>query len=51
LSKQFEVKKLDDIIALIALYRPGPMELIPEYVKAKKGITRSNICSRCSKIE
>jgi DNA polymerase-3 subunit alpha len=39
LSKQFEVKKLDDIIALIALYRPGPMELIPEYVKAKKGIT------------
>ena len=39
LSKQFEVKKLDDIIALIALYRPGPMELIPEYVKEKKGIT------------
>jgi len=39
LSKQFEVNKLDDIIALIALYRPGPMELIPEYVKAKKGIT------------
>src|ERR1700730_5483231 len=39
LSKQFDVRKLDDIIALIALYRPGPMELIPEYVKAKKGIT------------
>src|SRR5713226_6268088 len=39
LSKQLDVKKLDDIIALIALYRPGPMEPIPEYVKAKKGIT------------
>ena len=39
LSKQLDVKKLDDIIALIALYRPGPMELIPEYVKAKRGIT------------
>src|SRR5436189_911347 len=39
LSKQFDVRKLDDIIALIALYRPRPMELIPEYVKAKKGIT------------
>src|SRR5438105_8320155 len=39
LSKQFDVKKLDDIIALIALYRPGPMELIPEYVRAKKGVT------------
>jgi DNA polymerase III subunit alpha len=37
LSKQFDVQKLDDIIALIALYRPGPMELIPEFVKAKKG--------------
>src|SRR5438045_4009613 len=39
LSKQFEVKKLDDIVALIALFRPGPMELIPEYVKAKNGVT------------
>src|SRR5437660_1469542 len=39
LSKQFNVCKLDDIIALIALYRPGPMELIPEFVKAKKGLT------------
>ena len=39
LSKQLDVKKLDDIIALIALFRPGPMELIPEYVKAKKGVT------------
>ncbi|MEY2530993.1 MAG: polymerase subunit alpha [Verrucomicrobiota bacterium] len=37
LSRQFDVQKLDDIIALIALYRPGPMELIPEFVKAKKG--------------
>lgn len=37
LSKQLDVQKLDDIIALIALYRPGPMELIPEFVKAKKG--------------
>jgi DNA polymerase-3 subunit alpha len=39
LSKQFDVRKIDDIIALIALYRPGPMELIPEYVRAKKGTT------------
>ncbi len=37
LSKQIDVQKLDDIMALIALYRPGPMELIPEFVKAKKG--------------
>ena len=39
-SKQFDVQKLDDIIALIALYRPGPMELIGDYIKRKKGLTR-----------
>src|SRR5437867_11868408 len=39
LSKQLDVKKVEDIISLIALYRPGPMELIPEYVKRKKDIT------------
>jgi len=39
-SKQFEVRKLDDIIALIALYRPGPMELIGDYIKRKKGLTK-----------
>ena len=36
-AKQFDVQKLDDIIALIALYRPGPMELIGDYIKRKKG--------------
>ena len=39
-SKQFEVQKIDDIIALIALYRPGPMELIGDYIKRKKGLTK-----------
>jgi DNA polymerase-3 subunit alpha len=28
---------LDDIVALVALYRPGPMELIPQYVGIKHG--------------
>src|SRR5207249_4008948 len=28
-----------DLSDYIPLYRPGPMELIPEYVKAKKGVT------------
>lgn len=26
---------LEDIIAMVALYRPGPMELIPRYIKRK----------------
>jgi len=28
---------LEDIIALVALFRPGPMEFIPEYVACKHG--------------
>jgi DNA polymerase-3 subunit alpha len=40
LAKQFDVQKIDDIIALIALFRPGPMELIPDYIKRKKGATK-----------
>lgn len=28
---------LDDIIAIVALYRPGPMELIPQYIAIKHG--------------
>jgi DNA polymerase-3 subunit alpha len=39
-AKQFDVQKIDDIIALIALYRPGPMDLIGDYIKRKKGITK-----------
>jgi DNA polymerase-3 subunit alpha len=40
LCKQFEIDRIDDIVALIALYRPGPMELIPDYIKRKKGLTK-----------
>lgn len=35
--KEMKPSELEDIIALIALYRPGPMELIPEYVARKHG--------------
>jgi DNA polymerase-3 subunit alpha len=37
LCKQFGVDSIEDIIALIALYRPGPMDLIPEFIDRKKG--------------
>src|SRR3984893_2212129 len=39
-ARQFEVSGINDIIALIALYRPGPMELIGDYIKRKKGLTK-----------
>ncbi len=29
--------KFEDLIAIIALYRPGPMELIPEFIGRKQG--------------
>ena len=29
--------QFDDIVALVALYRPGPMELIPTYIAVKHG--------------
>jgi len=32
---------LDDIIALVALYRPGPMELIPRFISNKFGRTKA----------
>ena len=36
--KQMKPNKLDDIIALVALYRPGPMNNIPIYNDCKNGI-------------
>lgn len=35
LCRQFKIASIDEIIALIALYRPGPMDLIPDYVRGK----------------
>ncbi|HEV2685643.1 MAG TPA: DNA polymerase III subunit alpha, partial [Actinomycetota bacterium] len=32
--------RLEDLIALNALYRPGPMDLIPEFIDRKHGRTR-----------
>jgi len=34
---ELKPSNIDDIIALVALYRPGPMELIPQYIGAKHG--------------
>ncbi len=37
LLKRARPDRLEDLIALNALYRPGPMDLIPEYVDRKQG--------------
>ncbi|KKS15363.1 MAG: polymerase III alpha subunit protein [Parcubacteria group bacterium GW2011_GWB1_41_6] len=36
--KQLKPTDIEDIIAMVALYRPGPMELIPVYIKRKHGL-------------
>ncbi len=36
--KQMKPNKFDDIIALVALYRPGPMSNIPVYNDCKNGV-------------
>lgn len=35
LCRQFSISSIDEIVALVALYRPGPMDLIPDYIKGK----------------
>jgi DNA polymerase-3 subunit alpha len=37
LCRKFQISSLEHITALIALYRPGPMELIPEFIKRRHG--------------
>jgi DNA polymerase-3 subunit alpha len=37
LVKQAQPSRFEDIVALVALYRPGPMELIPDYNARKSG--------------
>ena len=36
LCRQIGLSSIDEIVALIALYRPGPMEWIPDYINGKK---------------
>lgn len=35
--KELKPTEFEDIIAMVALYRPGPMEWIPEYIAGKHG--------------
>src|SRR5690606_21837993 len=35
--KKLKPDRFEDVIAMVALYRPGPMENIPAYIRRKKG--------------
>lgn len=34
--KDLKPTKIEDLMAMVALYRPGPMQVIPEYIERKK---------------
>ena len=38
--RQMKPNRFDDIIALVALYRPGPMSNIPIYNECKNGLRK-----------
>lgn len=38
--KELKPTELEDIIAMVALYRPGPIELIPSFIRRKQGHER-----------
>ena len=37
LCKKFKIASIEHITALISLYRPGPMDLIPDFIKRRHG--------------
>ena len=47
LCKKFQITSVEHITALVALYRPGPMDLIPEFIKRRHGEVKSNMSIRC----
>ncbi|HUP97307.1 MAG TPA: DNA polymerase III subunit alpha [Usitatibacter sp.] len=40
LLKKLKPDRFEDVIALVALYRPGPMDLIPDFIERKHGRQR-----------
>ncbi len=47
--KELKPENLEDVIAGISLYRPGPMDFIPKYLKGKND--RSSITYDCPQLE
>jgi len=42
---QLKPRTIDDIIAAIALYRPGPMDSIPKYIESKQDPSKIHYCT------
>ncbi|RJP17882.1 MAG: DNA polymerase III subunit alpha [Candidatus Abyssobacteria bacterium SURF_5] len=37
LARKVGINSFDDLVALVALFRPGPMTMLPDYIKRKHG--------------
>ncbi|MGD9782277.1 MAG: DNA polymerase III subunit alpha [Kiritimatiellia bacterium] len=37
LLRQLRINKIEELIAMVALYRPGPMAMIPQFIERKHG--------------
>jgi DNA polymerase-3 subunit alpha len=46
LIKRARPDRFEDVIALVALFRPGPMELIPDFIARKRGEQRVEYLDR-----
>ncbi|MGH8650011.1 MAG: DNA polymerase III subunit alpha, partial [Burkholderiales bacterium] len=42
LLRRLRPERLEDVIALVALYRPGPMEMIPDFINRRHGRVKIN---------
>ena len=47
--KELKPRSLEDLIAGISLYRPGPMDFIPQYIKGKNN--QDSVTYACSQLE
>ena len=47
--KELKPESIDDIIAGLALYRPGPMDFIPRYIKGKEN--KDSVVYECPELE
>ena len=48
--RKFKISNFDDIVAAIALFRPGPMQNIDTYIKRKNGLEKYEIIKPLEKV-
>ena len=47
LIKKMNINSFDDLVIANAMFRPGPIEMIPEYLKRRNGISKVTYIDKC----